>query len=269
MQKKIFIKDSTFGHCIFSNNPLPPVQFTDKIIWDRSNAYTNEDIVVYTDNFIINSRGNNLKDIAWLIESEELCPDKYLYIKNNYIKFYKIFSHDVDILKLPNSVLIPYGGCWIDKKDFNIYEKNKMICMITSNKNFLSGHELRLKCIEKFKNRFELFGNGYKKIKSKIEVLKDFRFQIVIENSRKDFWFTEKIIDCFVTGTVPIYYGCPSIYKFFNSNGIITFDSLEKLDEILNNINEYEYSKRMPYIIENSIIANKYLLAENSIYNNI
>ena len=50
MQKKIFIKDSTFGHCIFSNNPLPPVQFTDKIIWDRSNAYTNEDIVVYTDN---------------------------------------------------------------------------------------------------------------------------------------------------------------------------------------------------------------------------
>jgi len=267
--KKIFIKDSSFSHCIFSNNPMPPIQFSDKIEWDRSNNYTDEDIIIYTDNFITASRRNNKKDIAWLIEPQELCPEKYSYVKNNYNLFYKIYSHDEDILKLPNSVFIPYGGCWIDKKDFNIYEKSRMICMITSNKNFLTGHNLRMKCIERFKNKFELFGNGYKQIISKIEVLKDFKFQIVIENSIKNFWFTEKLIDCFVTGTIPIYYGCSSIGNFFDINGIIQFDSLDKLDEILNNISDHEYSKRIPAIIENFTRAKQYLLAENTIYNNI
>lgn len=269
IQKKIFIKDSSFSHCVFSNNPLPPIQFTDKIYWDRSNNYTDKDIVIYTDNFIKESRKNKEKDIAWLIEPEELCPEKYSYIKNNYNTFYKIFSHDKDILKLSNSVFIPYGGCWIHKEDFDIYEKSKMVCMITSNKNFLSGHALRIQCIEKFKNKFELFGNGYRKIISKVDVLKDFKFQVVIENTKKDFWFTEKLIDCFVTGTVPIYYGCPSVSKFFNDKGIIEFNSLDKLEEILNNINDNEYSKRIPAIIDNSMKAKKYLLAENTIYNNI
>jgi hypothetical protein len=89
---------------------------------------------------------------------------------------------------------------------------------------------------------------------------------MVIENVRKDFWFTEKIIDCFVTGTVPVYYGCPSIGDFFNTDGIIQFENPVNLSEIIKNLNHDIYSSKIKAIEENFTTAKKYLLAENQIF---
>jgi hypothetical protein len=262
---KLFIQDSSFAHCLFSNNPLPPIQFSEDIVWDKTRNYTNNDFVIYTDNFLHISRGNNKKDIAWLIEPQELIPQTYDYIKNNWNKFFKIFTHDKDLLNLPNAIIIPYGGCWIKKEDFKIYEKNKNISIVCSNKTYLTGHKLRHECINLFKDVIDVYGNGYNAISNKIISLKDYRYQIVIENTKKDFWFTEKLIDCFVTGTVPIYYGCPSIKQFFDINGIITFNSLEDLNKIIKNLNIDTYNSMGKAIIENYKIAQQYILAEKSI----
>ena len=49
-------------------------------------------------------------------------------------------------------------------------------------------------------------------------------FSIAIENSRNGCYFTEKILDCFTTRTVPIYWGCPDIGDYFDMNVIITFN---------------------------------------------
>jgi hypothetical protein len=46
-------------------------------------------------------------------------------------------------------------------------------------------------------------------------------FSVAIENASYETYFTEKIQDCFATGTIPIYYGSPDIGKFFNTDGII------------------------------------------------
>jgi hypothetical protein len=266
---KIFLQDSCFAHCEYSNNPMPPIQFSDDIIWDRSNEYTDNDIVIYTDNSMYSSRNNNQKDIAWLIEPKELQENNYNYIVNNYSKFYKIFTHDYELLNLPNAILIPYGGCWIKKDDFFIYDKIKNTSIICSNKNFLSGHRLRHECINKFKDKIDIYGNGYNAIESKLEALKDYRFQIVIENSKKDFWFTEKLIDCFVTGTIPIYYGCDSIGDFFDKNGIISFASLEELNNILENLTTELYKSKLDSIKNNFKISKKYILSENTIFEKI
>ena len=59
--------------------------------------------------------------------------------------------------------------------------------------------------IQKFGNKMTVFGRGYDPIEFKIDGLKDYRFSVVIENCKRDYWFTEKLIDCFVTGTIPIY----------------------------------------------------------------
>ena len=34
-------------------------------------------------------------------------------------------------------------------------------------------------------------------------------------------YFTEKLLDCFLTRTVPVYWGCPDIYEYFDLDGII------------------------------------------------
>ena len=45
---KLKLLDNTFGHCEYSNNPLPPVSFSKYIEWDR-NVSDSEELVFYTD----------------------------------------------------------------------------------------------------------------------------------------------------------------------------------------------------------------------------
>lgn len=54
----------------------------------------------------------------------------------------------------------------------------------------------------------------------------------MIENIRADFYFSAKLINCFVHGAVPIYWGAPSIAMFFNISGIIVFDSLQQVGAV-------------------------------------
>ena len=263
--KKINIQDSTFSHCIFSNNPLPPIQFSEDVEWVRKESYPDEENVIYTDEKIFFSRGNKEKDIAWLIEPEKLKPNIYKYVKENHKKFKIIFTHDKDILELDNASFIPYGGCWVHKRDCSLHKKHKNISIIASNKNQLDGHKLRHEIISKFKKHIDIFGNGYKKINNKINGLKDYRFHLVIENTKKDYWFTEKLIDSMMTGAVPIYYGCPSIEKFFNTHGIVQINNLNDFDKILRNLTEEFYDQKMPFIKENFKLASNYFLAEKYI----
>ena len=50
--------------------------------------------------------------------------------------------------------------------------------------------------------------------------LESFHFSMAIENSREDNYFSEKLTDCFLMDTMPIYYGCPNIKDFFPEDSI-------------------------------------------------
>jgi len=148
----------------------------------------------------------------------------------------------------------PPFGSWATPK---LQQKTKLISTICSFKNITTGHELRHKCIKELKKlnyNISLYGSGYNYIQSKNEGLDDYCFSIVIENSKVNGYFTEKILDCFLTGTIPIYWGDPSIGEIFDINGIII---LKSLDDILN-INFELYQKMLPYVIKNYEIANNY-----------
>jgi hypothetical protein len=53
-------------------------------------------------------------------------------------------------------------------------------------------------------------------------------FHVAIENVSHDDYFTEKIIDCFLTRTIPVYWGCPNIGTFFDADGIIHVKAMPK-----------------------------------------
>ena len=151
--------------------------------------------------------------------------------------------------------------------------------MVTSNKTATSGHKFRhviTNYITQHNVPVDIYGGNYLQLphantkayshdhtprhitNGKINALKDYMFSITIENSKEDYMFTEKLIDCFLTGTVPIYYGCPSICKFFNTYGIITIDSLDDLTNILPTLNDNLYNKIKPYIEDNYNKAQQY-----------
>ena len=71
-----------------------------------------------------------------------------------------------------------------------------------------------------------------------------------------------------MTGTIPIYWGCPSIGNFFDIDGVITFDSLEELEDVLNKITPELYNSKIESIKSNFELAKKYILSEDWIYEN-
>lgn len=76
-------------------------------------------------------------------------------------------------------------------------------------------------------------------------------FNICIENSRHENYFTEKIKDCFATRTVPIYVGCPNIGKFFNIEGIIVADNWHRAIDICRCLTPDDYRNRKESIEDN------------------
>ena len=76
----------------------------------------------------------------------------------------------------------------------------------------------------------------------KYEGLFPYQRSIAIENSSQQDYFTEKLVDCFMTWTVPIYFGCPNIHSIFPKESIRVIDvndihaSMEKIMSPITNV---------------------------------
>lgn len=98
------------------------------------------------------------------------------------------------------------------------------------------------------------------KIKNKIEFLSSYKFSISMENSNSDGYVSEKIIDAFNSGTIPIYYGDYMIDEYINPKSYILIkdekDIKRKIDyikEIDNNNEKYRNILKENVIINNNI----------------
>lgn len=142
--------------------------------------------------------------------------------------FNHVFSYDSDLVKhRPDRVkkIFPGTPTWIPESDRKIHDKTKNVSMITSRKNFASGHSVRVGIADFLSQSglIDLYGKDYGvPVETKTEALADYRFSVVVENEVINGWHTEKILDCFMTGTVPIYYGDPEIGSLYDTHGIIS-----------------------------------------------
>ena len=136
-----------------------------------------------------------------------------------------------------------------------------MISFITSNKNFTEGHKKRLEWVEMLGDQVDIYGRGFNEIDNKEQGLCDYMFSVVVENGFYESYFTEKILDCFATGTIPVYMGSPDICKYFNCDGII------KLSEEFD-ISEEIYYNKIGAITENFKKVKQYEILEDFIYLN-
>jgi hypothetical protein len=203
--------------------------------------------------------------IAWVLESRDVHPGLTEKIINNYKQIseeYEIlFTHDKNVYDLAdNFIYTPSHGYWAEEPE--IYKKTKLVSMVSSNKRMTKGHIHRLEWVNKLKDKVDLYGRGFEEVEKKEEALKDYMFSVTIENDSYLTYWTEKILDCFVTGTVPVYYGSPDIFDFFNEDGIILLNE----DFDVASLNEEEYYKRMDAIEDNFNRALKYDVIEDIIY---
>jgi hypothetical protein len=183
----------------------------------------------------------NQRRYGWLLESKYIVPGVVEKIKNNlqgYLEAYEmIFTHNQELLALGDKFKwVPAQGFWI--KEPGIYDKTKLVSMISSNKNMALGHSVRLAWVEELRTKVDLYGRGFQEIESKEQGLCDYMFSVAIENGQYETYFTEKILDCFATGTIPVYLGAPDIGKHFNSDGIVDISQFDDISP------ELYYNKR-------------------------
>jgi hypothetical protein len=85
----------------------------------------------------------------------------------------------------------------------------------------------------------DCYGKGLHFLPDKLDGLLPYRYSIAIENASLPFYFTEKINDCFLAWTVPIYFGCVNIEKFFPEKSFIWIDirdpksAIKKIRDVL------------------------------------
>ena len=82
---------------------------------------------------------------------------------------------------------------------------------------------------------------------------------MAIENGEYETYFTEKLLDCFATGTIPVYLGAPDVGDHFNKDGII--DLTEEFE-----VSEEIYYSKMDAIKENLEKAKEMEVLEDFIY---
>ena len=175
-----------------------------------------------------------------------------------------------ELLELPNAKFCPVtdSSQWtgLTEEAFKIYDKTKLVSAISSNKRMVPGHDIRLRFINNIASRVDLYGRGFHEIPTKLEGLKDYMFSVTIENCTPTNGFSEKIQDCFLTGTIPIYYGPKNIGEFYDLNGILTFTTQEELDNILLNLTPELYYSKLDAIKNNFQIAFNYPTFNDSFY---
>lgn len=236
-----------------SNSDLKPKKF----------EWTSEDspIKVFMDSAIphgINYRKKpGEKKIAWICESRAIfhawsVPRNVLdqLIPQLEESYDAIYFADREYCKKSSKFHFSFAGSnlpWV--KEHKIFPKSKICSMFASSKKITPGHALRHQIAESLKGKIDIFGGAANTKRvgdngspwpDKSDQINDYMFQIVIENDSYQTYFTEKVTDCFATGTIPVYWGAPDIDNYFNKDGMIIIK-----DEIDLNLltPEYYYSK--------------------------
>ena len=239
----------------------------DNLSWDG--------VTIFTDGFISTPTASMVDcpvKIGWLLESRSLIPKVYDSLDYFIDQYDLVLTHDPILLrkypfKTKKSI---FGGCWVEQSSYGLKLKSKDMSMIYSDKSFMPGHKLRHAISKLGLNSLDLYGRGSSRpIDSKEEALSDYRYSVAIENCSQENYFTEKILDCFSVGTIPVYYGCPNIKDYFDVDGIIPFSSLDEFLELLPTLNEDTYNKKISSVKYNFKKFKEYAITEDWLYYNV
>ena len=238
-----------------------------KIKWDFGSNENN--LSVYIDSDMhkgFSDKNDGKKKFLWLLESRQFdggTSEQVLNHLDQILETYEqVWTHSDTLIKShPIFKWSPAYGTIVDNS--RLYEKSKKISMITSDKQWSNQQKFRYGFALENKEKLDLFGRGFNNIENKEDGLKDYMFSVSVENDTYDTYFTEKILDCFATGTIPIYKGTKKIIEHFNSEGIIFLDEIN-----IDSIDSDLYFSKIEAIKENLEIVKKYEILDDWIYDN-
>ena len=181
--------------------------------------------------------GNTLADIK--IWKYKILFSGEPYITNSEKYDLLLFSHETqqNIVDVPLYVIYMYDNALLNRivnkpKITKIPEK--FCCFIVSNESCPA------------RNNMFLYLNQYKKVESEEfrNFISNYKFIICFENNKQNTYSTEKIVNPYVAGSIPIYWGSSHIHNVFNKDSMLYLEdeSIESYQKIINKIIELDNS---------------------------
>ncbi|KAL7543047.1 hypothetical protein ACHAXR_012356 [Thalassiosira sp. AJA248-18] len=101
----------------------------------------------------------------------------------------------------------------------------------------------------------------------------DFRFMLLMEDANIPGYITERIVDGFMAGTIPIYYGTSQIFDIFNPKAFIYYDvnnpqeALDRIRYLEDNTDAYQQMLNEPILADGERTIEKYFSFDDTIGN--
>jgi hypothetical protein len=209
---------------------------------------------------------------AWLI-TQEPPVDYFRFLTRSFRYFDRVYSFYNDVrhpsLKsmqpvLPWHLLKSYT--FLTSLGLNdLSNKNDDLVWITSNKTGFPGQKARMRFrqyLQRSKIRHEIYGRGFKPIHDKFDGIFPCKYALAIENYSVNNYWTEKIADCWLSWSLPFYWGAGNLESFFPPGSFIRVD-IEKPDQVIEIIHQAiqnnEWEKRLGAIAKaRDLILNEY-----------
>jgi len=212
--------------------------------------------------------GSEMRLAKWLMEPTVSNRVNWRFTHLHSRIFSKVYSHNASSSSNREVISPPLVPPHVPalEPSYLIDKKTKKVSAIGSKQTALEFHKVRTEILDRIEATMglgiDVFGKGRTYIESKLEGLIDYRYSIAIENSLTDHYWTEKISDCFLTLTVPIYLGAPNINEYFPAKSLITVtqDELEsRLPSLLDRLSDEDYQSRLPELLSaRNLILNNY-----------
>ena len=226
-----------------------------------------------------NEKYNNSIKIAYYTENnipdlnvaDYAIADPHINYLDRYLKYSYIFGLHHEFKNNKYNI--------IRQRLFKSSTKRKKFCAaVISNHRKYSIFRLKfINILNKYK-KLDMGGNFQNNVgfvKDKIFFLMKYKFSIAMENSEGSGYFSEKIVQSFLSGTIPIYYGDYMIDEYINPKAFILirgeYDIKRKIDYIKKIDNDEKLYKKILnekiFISREDIIEKNEELRKQFLYN--
>jgi hypothetical protein len=232
-----------------------PIELYNKFIGDDI-LFRDKPISIFNDYIPnVDELSVNPYNVLVIMEPNQLFGLHNWAIQNSHLFSY-ILTWGSQILEVcSNSILLPFGSTFLHTKDkykeLASLDKRFEVTYLCGVKSNIEGQKLRQR-LYSIENRVTTPKRWYYTVDGPKDVcFENNMFHIAVENSKNINYFTEKIVDSFITKTIPIYWGCHNIGDYFDSRGFFTFGTEDECVSIVNSLTEYDYYSRKEYIDNN------------------
>jgi hypothetical protein len=211
--------------------------------------------------------GRGLQTLKWLMEPTINDRITHRFTHSHSRVFDLVYAHNAstedprEVHKAP--MIPPHVKVW--PPEMLLARKSKLVSAIGSREAALPLHRIRTALLDNLEaesgSKVEVYGKDRRYIDAKSDGLETYMYSIAIENSTTPSYWTEKISDCFLSMTVPIYLGATNIEDYFPEGSFISLglESLHQdLQEVLSQISAEDYASRIE-----ALLTARQLILEN------